>query len=404
MKLNEKSEAIIKQLAAVTVVSFVIMGLAAFRAMCATPIDNPRISGVSPSFTSNQVGNAFQTALDAKTDDPYGKRSFVTSYVGTTTVSSARTISTTAPLSGGGDLSANRTLSMTQAGSGTNGYLGSNDFTTFNGKVSSSRTINTTAPITGGGDLSSDRTFAIAAATASVDGYLTAANWLTFNAKQTGSKYLTNLANISWVRGDLAMFDGTNLVRLAAGTSGYFLKSQGPSNDLAYAAIAGGGDVLAANQGSEFDPNLFRQTLGLAIGTNIQAYSSLLKSFSTNSPAPGDIFIIDANTNVIRMALPESIVTYSGTNVTIDLTSSLNAYINATNSFRIATINGARKGFTYGLRIVSTTGNNAWSYTGALKFTSAQTISTNNNSTNFVSMYCYDGTNFICSSLLKDLQ
>jgi hypothetical protein len=49
-------------------------------------------------------------------------------------VPTTRTISTTAPLSGGGDLSANRTLSITQANTSTNGFLSSTDWTTFNGK------------------------------------------------------------------------------------------------------------------------------------------------------------------------------------------------------------------------------------------------------------------------------
>jgi len=49
-------------------------------------------------------------------------------------VPTTRTISTTAPLSGGGDLSANRTLSITQATTSVSGYLSSTDWTTFNGK------------------------------------------------------------------------------------------------------------------------------------------------------------------------------------------------------------------------------------------------------------------------------
>jgi hypothetical protein len=49
-------------------------------------------------------------------------------------VPETRTISTTAPLSGGGDLSANRTLSIAQANTSTDGYLSSTDWNTFNGK------------------------------------------------------------------------------------------------------------------------------------------------------------------------------------------------------------------------------------------------------------------------------
>ena len=55
-------------------------------------------------------------------------------HLDSTKVPTTRTISTTAPLSGGGDLSANRTLSITQANTSTDGYLSSTDFNTFNGK------------------------------------------------------------------------------------------------------------------------------------------------------------------------------------------------------------------------------------------------------------------------------
>jgi hypothetical protein len=56
-------------------------------------------------------------------------------------VETSRTISTTAPLSGGGDLSANRTLSITQATTGTDGYLSSTDWNTFNKKLPSDATV-----------------------------------------------------------------------------------------------------------------------------------------------------------------------------------------------------------------------------------------------------------------------
>jgi hypothetical protein len=49
-------------------------------------------------------------------------------------VPTTRTISTTAPLSGGGDLTANRTLSITQASTSTDGFLSSTNWNTFNGK------------------------------------------------------------------------------------------------------------------------------------------------------------------------------------------------------------------------------------------------------------------------------
>jgi hypothetical protein len=64
----------------------------------------------------------------------------------------------------------------------TNNIL-SDSGTAVAGLVPTSRTISTTAPLTGGGDLSADRTIAIPAATTSVNGYLTSADWTTFNNK-----------------------------------------------------------------------------------------------------------------------------------------------------------------------------------------------------------------------------
>ena len=73
-------------------------------------------------------------------------------------VPTSRTISTTAPLSGGGDLSADRTLSIATANTTTTGALSSTDWNTFNGKQSTLvsgtniKTINGTT-ILGSGDL-----------------------------------------------------------------------------------------------------------------------------------------------------------------------------------------------------------------------------------------------------------
>lgn len=73
------------------------------------------------------------------------------------------------------------------------GCLSSADWTTFNNKVSATRSISTTAPLTGGGDLSANRTFAITQATTSTDGYLSSTDWNTFNNKQPAGNYITSL-------------------------------------------------------------------------------------------------------------------------------------------------------------------------------------------------------------------
>lgn len=88
-------------------------------------------------------------------------------------------LSFTTPLS-----NSSGTISMPVSTSSANGYLSSTDWVTFNGKVSTARSISTTAPLSGGGDLSANRTLSMAASTNSVDGYLTAADHTTFAAKE----------------------------------------------------------------------------------------------------------------------------------------------------------------------------------------------------------------------------
>jgi hypothetical protein len=58
----------------------------------------------------------------------------IAGWLGFTPVTNARTISTTAPLSGGGDMQANRTLSISQANASTPGFVSAADWNTFNNK------------------------------------------------------------------------------------------------------------------------------------------------------------------------------------------------------------------------------------------------------------------------------
>jgi hypothetical protein len=58
------------------------------------------------------------------------------------------------------------------------------DIPSIAGLVPDTRTISTTAPLTGGGDLSANRTLSMPKATTLVDGYLSATDWSTFNGKQ----------------------------------------------------------------------------------------------------------------------------------------------------------------------------------------------------------------------------
>ncbi|MEI6478555.1 MAG: hypothetical protein WCO52_06225, partial [bacterium] len=74
------------------------------------------------------------------------------------------------------------TLAVTGTASVSNANTGDQTLVGLGG-VPTSRTISTTAPITGGGNLSADRTLAMAAAASGVNGYLTSTDWASFTAK-----------------------------------------------------------------------------------------------------------------------------------------------------------------------------------------------------------------------------
>ena len=98
-------------------------------------------------------------------------------------------------------------------------------------KVPTTRTISTTAPLSGGGDLSANRTLSITQATTSTDGYLSSTNWNTFNNKFTlpaltsGSVLFSNGTTIAQDNSNLFWDDTNN--RLGIGTnnpSAYYAK------------------------------------------------------------------------------------------------------------------------------------------------------------------------------------
>lgn len=82
---------------------------------------------------------------------------------------------------------------------------------------------------------------------------------------------LADIAGASWAQGDILYHDGANLVRLAAGTSGQYLKTQGAAANPIWATVAGGGDLLAANNLSDVASATTAATnLGLGTGNSPQ--------------------------------------------------------------------------------------------------------------------------------------
>ena len=174
---------------------------------------------------------ALDSTLTADTDLASPSQKAVKAYFASGAVPPTRTISTTAPLTGGGDLSANRTFAIPAATASVNGYATSTQITKLDGiatgaQVNVLESVSGTAPVVVGAVTAKSQAISMAAATAIVPGYLTAADWTTFNSKLTsaltsGFIFVGNASNVATgvaVTGDAAMSNagvlGVNKTRL----------------------------------------------------------------------------------------------------------------------------------------------------------------------------------------------
>ena len=168
-------------------------------------------------------------------------------------------------------------------------YNGTNwvNSTPTSGTVTS---IATTAPITGG-TITSTGTIGISQATTSTDGYLSSTDWTTFNNKLASGDNVSELTNDA---GYTTNTGTVTSVAVSGGTTGLTV-SGSPITSSGTITLAGTLAIANGGTGST-TASAARTSLGVAIGSDVQAYSATLDDLAGLSVTDGN-FIVGDGTN-----------------------------------------------------------------------------------------------------------
>ncbi len=243
----------------------------------------------------------------------------------------------------------------------TDGYLASADWNTFNSKLSTSRSISTTAPLSGGGDLSVDRTLSIAdavadgttkgaatftstdftsatgvislnytngqAATGSLKGFLTAADWSIFNNKVSSINSLTGSA--------LTIAVGTTGTDVAVANSGTTVTINIPSaSNTARGVVTTAAQTFTGVKTFNSDLNVpgiaMSGKLGVGSGTVVPSTANL---YSVNTTLPQFKGAYDASNYITLTTASNGTTTFAVTGTSPEMTFSQKVNVNADFNF-----------------------------------------------------------------------
>lgn len=138
---------------------------------------------------------------------------------------------------------------------------------------------------------------------------------------------LTDIAGASWAQGDIVYYNGTNLTRLGAGTSGQFLKTNGTGANPAWATVSGGGGSVPLNLKDDFGATG-------AGGSEVTAFNAAIAYMNANPGTtvviPDGTYLIDSATNAITASF--STFVGEGDNTKINISVNGNAFTWGANS------------------------------------------------------------------------
>jgi len=198
---------------------------------------------------------------------------------------------------------------------------------------------------------------------------------------------LAGIAGIAFAQGDILYYDGANIVKLAAGTSGQFLKTQGAGANPVWDAPAGGGDVIGPSSSVDGEIALFDSTTGKLLKRANQ--SGILKASSgvlSAAAAGTDYAVPGANTDITSLYLNNTglklkdvdashgLTITPGSDLTVDRTLTVNTG-DASRTLTLGgdtTLNGGtHSGTNTGDQTISLTGDVTGSGTGSFAATIA---------------------------------